>query len=317
MEYTELGKTGLKVSKLCLGTWGIGGYGWDANPDEVRKGAIREALNQGINFFDTAPAYNAGAAERLLGEALEETGQRKNVVISTKCGNDLIDGQYVQITSRDYILKQIDRSLQNLRTDYIDIYLLHWPAKDGAAAEQEAAETMEEIRRSGKVRFLGLSNHGKKRCLQAMQYAKIDVLQMQYSALVTENEGVLSWGQEQGLGTMGYGSLAGGILTGRYREPREFDAMDNRNRFYAFYSEPLFSKAMRVVHVLDEISAAHGGAPLSDIVLSWTAKRKFLSTVLFGTQKAERVVENCRALGLSLSPDEMAAIDQAAAEWRK
>jgi aryl-alcohol dehydrogenase-like predicted oxidoreductase len=316
MEYTEFGKTGLKVSRLCLGTWGIGGYGWDANPDDVRKDAIREALRQGINFFDTAPAYNAGAAERLLGDVLAETGERKNVIISTKCGNDLIDGQYVQIAKRDYLLKQIDRSLENLRTDYIDVYFLHWPAKDGDAAEQEALETMEEIRKSGKVRFLGLSNHSREQCEKAMTYAKIDALQMQFSALVEDNVSILDWGvRDQGLGTMGYGPLAGGILTGRYREARTYGKMDNRSRFYDYYQEPLFSKAMKVVKVLDEISANHGGAALSDIILCWTARKRFLSTVIFGTQKASRVIENCRSLDLALSEEEMRAIDRAAEAW--
>ena len=95
MRYKAFGKTGLEVSELCLGTWGIGGAGWDQNPEETKMDAIRASFEQGVNIFDTAPAYNAGAAERILGETLEKMGVRKDVILSTKCGNDFVNGQYV------------------------------------------------------------------------------------------------------------------------------------------------------------------------------------------------------------------------------
>lgn len=312
MQYKEFGTTGMKVSSLCLGTWGIGGYGWDKNSDETRMAAIREALNQGINFFDTAPAYNAGAAERLLGKVIQETGQRKNVFISTKAGTDLIDGQYVRDASRKKLLQQIDQSLENLRTDYIDLYFLHWPADN--VPEQEAVETLEEIRKSGKVRFIGLSNHNKELCIEASKYAHIDALQMQYSMLVQENAETLRWGHEQGMGTMVYGPLGGGILTGRYREPKAFEKMDNRNRFYDFFREPQFSQAMKIVHVLDGI-AEKRGVPVSEVTLAWTSAKEFISSMIFGTQKAERVTANCKAADFKLSAEETAAIDRAVEEY--
>ena len=101
MRYKAFGKTGLEVSELCLGTWGIGGAGWDQNPEETKMDAIRASFEQGVNIFDTAPAYNAGAAERILGETLEKMGVRKDVILSTKCGNDFVNGQYVHCGKRD------------------------------------------------------------------------------------------------------------------------------------------------------------------------------------------------------------------------
>ena len=157
MRYREFGNTGLTVSEMCLGTWGIGGYGWDFNPDETKLAAIQAAIEEGINFFDTAPAYNAGAAERLLGEAVKKSGRRNELILATKCGTDLINGQYVRDASRTKIMDQIDKSLANLQTDYIDIYLLHWPSEN--VPEEEAIEAMADIRKSGKVRFIGVSNH--------------------------------------------------------------------------------------------------------------------------------------------------------------
>ena len=127
MQYQEFGKTGLRVSKLCLGTWGIGGAGWDSYSDESRMDAIKAALECGINFIDTAPAYNAGKAECYVGETLSKLKKRREVVISTKCGNKFVDGKYLRCGSKESILKQCDESLKNLKTDYIDIYLVHWP----------------------------------------------------------------------------------------------------------------------------------------------------------------------------------------------
>ena len=110
MQYQEFGKTGLRVSKLCLGTWGIGGAGWDSYSDESRMDAIKAALECGINFIDTAPAYNAGKAECYVGETLSKLKKRREVVISTKCGNKFVDGKYLRCGSKESILKQCDES---------------------------------------------------------------------------------------------------------------------------------------------------------------------------------------------------------------
>ena len=310
MRYREFGNTGLVVSEMCLGTWGIGGYGWDFNPDETKLEAIGAAINEGINFFDTAPAYNAGAAERLLGKAIKDSGRRKELIIATKCGTDLIDGKYVRDASRAKIMDQIDKSLANLQTDYIDIYLLHWPAEN--VPEEEAVEALADIRKSGKVRFIGLSNHSAAQRAEAEKITEIDCVQMQYSMLVQENTEALKSAHDAGLGTMLYGPLGGGILTGRYRELREYGEMDNRNRFYKYFKEPGFSKAMELLKTLDAI-AAERNVPLPEIAINWAAQKPFASAVLVGTQKAERVHENCRAFDWMLTEEEISRLDTAAA----
>ncbi len=269
------------------------------------------AIEEGINFFDTAPAYNAGAAERLLGEAVKKSGRRNELILATKCGTDLINGQYVRDASRAKIMDQIDKSLANLQTDYIDIYLLHWPSEN--VPEEEAIEAMADIRKSGKVRFIGVSNHSIEQRKAAEKVARIDCVQMQYSMLVQENTEALKAAHEDGLGTMLYGPLGGGILTGRYRELKEYGEMDNRNRFYKYFKEPGFSKAMKLLETLDKV-AAERHVPLSEIAINWAAQKEFASSVLVGTQKAERVYENCRALDWMLSDEEIALLDKAAAE---
>ena len=117
MEYTEFGKTQLRVSRICLGTWGIGGAGWDSYSDESRMDAIKAAVDCGINFIDTAPAYNGGRAEQYIGEVVHKLGVRKEVILATKCGNEFINGKYVRCGSADKIMRECEESLRNLKTD--------------------------------------------------------------------------------------------------------------------------------------------------------------------------------------------------------
>lgn len=313
MRYKAFGKTGLEVSELCLGTWGIGGAGWDQNPEETKMDAIRASFEQGVNIFDTAPAYNAGAAERILGETLEKMGVRKDVILSTKCGNDFVNGQYVHCGKRDHVLAQCDASLRNLRTDYIDLYILHWPQDD--TTPEETLGAMMELKKAGKVRFLGLSNHSVVQMEEAAKYADIDFIQVQYSMLEREREVEMKYAEAHGMATMGYGVLGGGLLTGRYRELRTYETMDSRNRFYKFFREPGWSKAQKLLGVMDEISAARGGVPLSEIAVNWALQKSFLTTALFGTQHRARAIENCHALDWTLSDADIAKLDQALVEF--
>ena len=159
MRYKKFGKTGLEVSEICLGTWGIGGAGWDAHSDEERMDAIKAALDCGINFIDTAPAYNAGRAEQYIGETLHCLGARKHVILTTKCGNKYVDGKYIRCGSEALIRRQCEESLRNLQTDYIDLLLIHEPY-DSAL---EMYEAMKEAYRAGKVRAIGISNFNEKK----------------------------------------------------------------------------------------------------------------------------------------------------------
>lgn len=179
MQYQEFGKTGLRVSKLCLGTWGIGGAGWDSYSDESRMDAIKAALECGINFIDTAPAYNAGKAECYVGETLNKLKKRREVVISTKCGNKFVDGKYLRCGSKESILKQCDESLKNLKTDYIDIYLVHWLDPD--VELEETIDAVSTLKKEGKILHAGVSNFSKEQIEEAQKYCEIEAFQPQYS----------------------------------------------------------------------------------------------------------------------------------------
>ena len=306
MQYQEFGKTGLRVSKLCLGTWGIGGAGWDSYSDESRMDAIKAALECGINFIDTAPAYNAGKAECYVGETLSKLKKRREVVISTKCGNKFVDGKYLRCGSKESILKQCDESLKNLKTDYIDIYLVHWPDPD--VELEETIDAGSTLKKEGKILHAGVSNFSKEQIEEAQKYCKIEAFQPQYSLADRKDEKLIRWAHEQGLGIMTYGTLGGGILTGNYRKLRTFEQTDSRNRFYPYFKEPLFSKAMELLTIMDQI-AEERNVSLAQIAEKWVIQKRFVSSCIIGAQSRARVEENCRNLQWELTDNEIRRLE--------
>lgn len=306
MQYQEFGKTGLRVSKLCLGTWGIGGAGWDSYSDESRMDAIKAALECGINFIDTAPAYNAGKAECYVGETLSKLKKRREVVISTKCGNKFVDGKYLRCGSKESILKQCDESLKNLKTDYIDIYLVHWPDPD--VELEETIDAVSTLKKEGKILHAGVSNFSKEQIEEAQKYCKIEAFQPQYSLADRKDEKLIRWAYEQGLGIMTYGTLGGGILTGNYRKLRTFEQTDSRDRFYPYFKEPLFSKAMELLTIMDQI-AEERNVSLAQIAEKWVIQKRFVSSCIIGAQSRARVEENCRNLQWELTDNEIRRLE--------
>lgn len=306
MQYQEFGKTGLRVSKLCLGTWGIGGAGWDSYSDESRMDAIKAALECGINFIDTAPAYNAGKAECYVGETLNKLKKRREVVISTKCGNKFVDGKYLRCGSKESILKQCDESLKNLKTDYIDIYLVHWPDPD--VELEETIDAVSTLKKEGKILHAGVSNFSKEQIEEAQKYCKIEAFQPQYSLADRKDEKLIRWAYEQGFGIMTYGTLGGGILTGNYRKLRTFEQTDSRNRFYPYFKEPLFSKAMELLTIMDQI-AEERNVSLAQIAEKWVIQKRFVSSCIIGAQSRARVEENCRNLQWELTDNEIRRLE--------
>ena len=309
MRYKRFGKTELQVSEMCLGTWGIGGAGWDETSKETRFDAIHAAVEAGINFIDTAPAYNNGEAERMLGAALKDMGKRHDVIISTKCGNFFDNGNYTRDSRPEKIIQQIDDSLRNLQTDYIDIMLIHWP--DPKTPFADTMGVLSDLKKAGKILHVGVSNFSKEQIEEVNQYCTIEAYQPQYSMVNRTNESLIKWAAEQDIGVMTYGSLGGGILTGAIREVREYAPGDSRNRFYKHFQEPTFSKIMKVVDVMDKISAMHDNVSLSQIALNWCAQKDFISTCIVGSQHRHKILENVASFDWSLSADEMAMLDEA------
>ena len=217
MRYKEFKKMGMQVSSLCIGTWELSGdrYG-DVNPEECQK-AIHAMIDYGVNIIDTAPIYGAGLSEKRVGKYLKG-GYRDKVLLCTKFGiyeSPKLDGSTINDGSYNSVLKECDASLQALQTDYIDIYFMHWP--DPNTPIEETMKACNELKKQGKIRFIGVSNFSKEQIIEAEKYASIDVLQPPFSMVNQSARALMEWCETEGIGTTTYGSLGAGILTGAIR----------------------------------------------------------------------------------------------------
>ena len=304
MRYTMLGKTELKVSQATIGTWAIGGAGWgDVNKKESME-AIETMIERGVNLIDTAPFYGLGESEKIVGEVIRD--KRDDIVLLTKAGTGW-DEKGVPFKRSDYksILKDCEESLQRLKTDYIDLYLIHWP--DEVTPIEEMMDAMNKLKQDGKIRFIGASNFSKEEVLESEKYVSFDVLQHPYSMVAQDFRELLTWAHKNNIGTMSYGSLGAGILTGSIREMPKFSEDDMRLNFYDYFKEPKFSKVMQLVNRLD-VYAEKYNVPVSQVTINWNTQSGFLDTILMGVRNKKEAEENCAAFEWKLEQEDVESI---------
>lgn len=291
MRYAQLGKTGLKVSQATIGTWAIGGAGWGTVNKKDSIEAIETLIERGVNLIDTAPFYGFGESEKLIGEVIRD--KRQDLILLTKAGTGW-DEKGVPFKRSDYksIIKDCEESLQRLNTDYIDLYLIHWP--DEVTPIEEMMDAMNKLKQDGKIRYIGASNFSKEEVLESEKYASFDVLQQPYSMVAQEFRKLLTWAHGRNIGTMSYGSLGAGILTGSIREMPKFSVDDMRLNFYDYFREPKFSKVMQLVKRLD-VYAEKYNVPVSQVTINWNTQSGFLDTILMGVRNKKEAEENCAA----------------------
>ena len=317
MRYRTLAKTGLTVSELCLGTWPLGGgKDWTSVSEKDAMEAIACMLEQGVNFIDAAPTYGLGEGERRLGNALK--GCRDKVVLQTKFGSHwphkekrpgdrpLHDGR------PEIVFQMIDESLERLQTDYVDIYMMHWPDTSFGTPFSVTAEALAKIKEQGKIRFIGVSNFSLEQLKEAVDVCPVDFVQYGYSMVDQKSEPQLRFAAEHGIATESYGTLGAGMLTGKFRQFVEFDEMASRYRFYKFFRQPYFDRCQDLLAVMDEI-AAEKQVPLSHIAINWNLAKPFMTSVLCGVSNAKQALENCGAMNVTLSEEEIARLDAAIA----
>lgn len=304
MRYTTLGKTELKVSQATIGTWAIGGAGWgDVNKKESME-AIETMIERGVNLIDTAPFYGLGESEKIVGEVIRD--KREDIVLLTKAGTGW-DEKGVPFKRSDYksIIKDCEESLQRLKTDYIDLYLIHWP--DEVTPIEEMMDAMNKLKQDGKIRFIGASNFSKEEVLESEKYVSFDVLQHPYSMVAQDFRELLTWAHKNNIGTMSYGSLGAGILTGSIREMPKFSEDDMRLNFYDYFKEPKFSKVMQLVKRLD-VYAEKYNVPVSQVTINWNTQSGFLDTILMGVRNKKEAEENCAAFEWKLEQEDVESI---------
>ena len=286
----------------------MGGYGWGTVEEQELLDAVHTALDQGVNFFDTADTYGLGQSERTLGKALGS--RRKDAVIATKFGVRVENGKTFYDNSPQWIRQACENSLKRLDTDYIDLYQIHY--RDGVTPIAEALEVLEQLREEGKIRYFGLSNLRSGDIPELENYkGKFLSFQNQYSLACRDFEqDILELSQRLEMTPMTWGSLGQGILTGKYDKNVTFGSEDRRSKavYVNFYGEKLL-KNLEIVECLRRIAASH------DIPVSAAAVRFILdylpeSVVLCGVKRPAQILETAKALNAKLTSAEIAQLEE-------
>ena len=308
MEYRPFGQTGIEISAVGFGCWELGGKYGHFDEGEVIE-AVNRAIDLGINCFDTAEGYGLGKSEELLAKALGP--RRKDVIVVTKFGIMHEGREKGRDSRRSEALAAIERSLKFLNTDYVDVYLVHWP--DINTPFEETMLALEEIVQSGKAHFVGVSNFKPEQIETCLGTRRVDVAQYGYHLFDRRLEReIFPTVQQHNIGLMTYGSLAHGLLTGTFTPETKFDEDDWRNRGMAF-NMPLFTPEnfARNVTVVDELKpiAARFGKTMPNLALRWVLENPVVSVALIGFRKPEEVEASLEGLNWSLDADTLAEID--------
>jgi aryl-alcohol dehydrogenase-like predicted oxidoreductase len=295
-EFVQIPKTQLRVSRVALGTWAMGGWMWGGSDQREAIATIHAALNQGINLIDTAPVYGFGASEELVGAALE--GMRAETVIATKTGLEWRDGKIYRNATRARIMREIDDSLRRLRTDYIDIYQVHWP--DPLVPVEETAEAMRSLYEQGKIRAIGVSNFTVAQMERFRQIAPLHVLQPPYNLFERGIEAeILPYSQANGIATLGYGALCRGLLSGRMRPDTLFQGDDLR-RVDPKFQPPRFAQYLEAVRQLDELAQRRFHRRVIQLAVRWMLD-KGISVALWGGRHPNQLEAALDVAGWSLN----------------
>ena len=264
-EFVAIPNTQLKVSRVALGTWAIGGWMWGGTDQRESIATIHAALHQGINLIDTAPAYGFGVSEEIVGAAL--LGVRTEAVIATKTGLEWRDGKVYRNATRARIMQEVDDSLRRLRTDYIDLYQVHWP--DPLVPVEETAEAMRTLHAQGKIRAIGVSNFSVAQMERFRQVAPLHVLQSPYNLFERDIETrILPYCRANKIATFGYGALCRGLLSGRIRPGTPFAADDLRHIDPKF-QPPRFVQYLDAVRQLDEFAQRRFNRRVIQLAVRW------------------------------------------------
>ncbi len=322
MKYNQLGRTGLFVSEICLGTMTFGGNAdagfWKAigelKQDEV-DAIVARALAAGVNFIDTADVYSFGASERLLGQSLKNLGvQRKDVVIATKAYGEMGPGPNDRGASRGHLMDSIGASLDRLQTDHIDLYQIH--GNDSITPIDETLRALDDLTKQGMVRYFGVSNWTAWKIAKALGiseakgYGRFETLQAYYSIAGRDLERELvPLIEEEKLGLMVWSPLAGGLLSGKYSA----DTTPNDSRRASFDFPPVNrDRAWLCVDAMRRIGDAHG-VSVARVALAWLLHKTHVMSVIIGAKTVEQLDDNLAAVDLSLSSEEIATLDAVSA----
>jgi aryl-alcohol dehydrogenase-like predicted oxidoreductase len=286
MELAAIPGTSLKVSRVAIGTWAIGGWMWGGTDEAESVSTIRAALEHGINVIDTAPVYGFGRSEEIVGKAIAEGHLRSRVLIATKAGLEWEGRRVFRNASRARILQEVEDSLRRLRTDYIDIYQVHWP--DPLVTIEETAEAMHTLFEQGKIRAIGVSNFSVTQMERFRHVAPLHVLQPPYNLFERSIEAdVLPYCRKNRIATFGYGALCRGLLSGRMRQNTAFSGDDLRRTDPKFL-EPRFTQYLAAVQRLDRLAQQRFGRHVIQLAIRWLLDQG-ITTALWGARHPDQL----------------------------
>ena len=286
LDLADICGTSLKVSRVGLGTWAIGGWMWGGSDEKKSIDTIRAALDHGISLIDTAPVYGFGHSEEVIGRALAESGLRDRTVLATKVGLDWHDGKPFRNATRKRILREIDDSLRRLRTDHIDIYQVHWP--DPNVPMEETAGAMRQILEQGKIRAIGVSNFSVEQIERFRREAPLHVVQPPYNIFERAIEDdLLPYCRENKIATLGYGALCRGLLSGRMREDTVFMGDDLRHTDPKFQA-PRFAQYLAAVQKLDRLAQLRFQRRVIQLAVRWMLDQG-ITAALWGARDPDQL----------------------------
>ncbi len=315
MEMRKLGKSGIEVSALCLGTWAIGGGPWWGDSDDAESiRAIKASVDGGINFIDTAPAYGFGHSEKVVGKAVK--GMRDKVVISTKGGlwwkgneGELffeMDGKSVRRSLQPKTLRiEVEDSLKRLDTDYIDLYITHWQEfGDNPTPIAETMGCLNDLKKEGKIKAIGASNTSLEDIKEYTKNGQLDAIQERYTPLDRHLEpDYIDLCEQLGISIMGYSTLEQGLLTGKIGMEDEFGEEEFRNQIPWFKPENR-KRVLELLKKWDDLVEKYG-CTLSQLVIAWTAAQPGITFPLIGARKERHASENVQAGNISLAKEDL------------
>jgi aryl-alcohol dehydrogenase-like predicted oxidoreductase len=305
MEYVEIPRTELKVSRVAIGTWAIGGWMWGGTDEAESIATIRAAIEHGINVVDTAPAYGFGRAEEIVGKAIAHA--RADVIIATKVGLEWQGGKVSRNASRARIMREIDDSLRRLQTDYIDVYQVHWP--DPLVTIEETAEAMYSLYNQGKIRAIGVSNFSVDQIARFRRVSPLHVVQPPYNLFEREIEAnLLPYCRENKIATFGYGALCRGLLSGRMRADTAFGGDDLRRSDPKFVV-PRFAQYLSAVRKLDQLAQLRFGKRVIHLAVRWMLDQG-ITAALWGGRHPNQLLPVDEIAGWRLDSSTKAEIDR-------
>lgn len=308
MEYVTLKNSDIKVSRLCMGGCPMGGYGWGTVQEQELLDAIHSAVDNGINFFDTADTYGLGQSEITLAKGLHS--KRKDVIIESKFGVHFTKDGTSYDNSPEYIQECLENTLQRLNTDYIDVYVVHY--RDGKTPIEDVVSKLEDLQKAGKLRYFGLSNIHGDDITELLPYKnKFVCCQDEYSLACRKFENdLLNVGKEIGVTPLTWGSLGQGILTGKYDRSSIFAQNDRRNRdiYVNFHGEKL-AKNLAIVDAMRPIGEKYG-VSVSSVAIRFIMDHLKDSVVLVGAKRPTQIEDNLQCMDWQLTVDELKLLNK-------